>query len=538
MSPETAHQHAVTQHDTIQAGQVAQAAPVNVPASAGAQLQDFFSGIFNTADWPPRWQCGQWSDFHGWLYIISDVLIWAAYFLIPVFLIRFILIRKDFPFPKTIWLFVAFILFCGATHLVDAIIFWVPVYRFSALLRFGTAMVSLATVYYLYKIFPTMLMLRSVADLQREIDERSVIEEKLAESEFLLTAAGHVGKLGGWEYDPATAQFRWTATCGSILGTDEADVHDETDLLKFFPGPDQLVIQGALRESMEFGKAWDHELQLITPAGMRKWVRFSATPLLNAAGRVTRIRGILMDIDRYKTLEIDLIRSIDQMGQKNNQLQSFTHILSHNLRNHSSNIALLADFVDETSLTKDNEEIFQKIKTVSRHLNGTLDDLSQVIKIRDNQLAGDRLDMRQVTDEVLSVLDESLHKSQAQIDFEFEETEIIFPHIYLESILLNLISNGIKYKKDNQHPIIKLRFYKNEKGLKVLEYSDQGKGIDLSLHADKIFGLYKTFHKHEDAHGVGLFLIKNQIEAQGGNIQVFSKVDAGITFKITFHENA
>lgn len=93
-------------------------------------------------------------------------------------------------------------------------------------------------------------------------------------------------------------------------------------------------------------------------------------------------------------------------------------------------------------------------------------------------------------------------------------------------------------KKDNQHPVIGLRFYRNEKGLKVLEYSDQGKGIDLSLHADKIFGLYKTFHKHEDAHGVGLFLIKNQIEAQGGNIQVFSKVDAGITFKITFNENA
>ncbi|GGM84534.1 hypothetical protein GCM10010967_15540 [Dyadobacter beijingensis] len=502
------------------------------------QVQEFFGGIFSTSEWPPRWYCGNWSDFHGWLYIVSDILIWAAYFLIPVFLVRFIMRRKDFPFPKTIWLFGAFILFCGATHLIDALIFWVPVYRFSALVRAGTALVSLATVYYLFKIFPNVLLLRSVADLQREIDERTVVEEKLADSEFLLTAAGNVGKLGGWEYDPATGQFRWTATSRNILETDEADIQDENDLLKFFPEPYQLIIRAALRESIQFGRPWDHELQLVTPSGTRKWVRFSATPLLNATGQVTKIRGIIMDIDRYKSLEINLVKSIDQMAQKNSQLQSFTHILSHNLRNHSSNIALLTDFVDESTLSKDNEELFQKIKTVAKHLNGTLDDLSQVIKIRDNHLEGEMLDMREVTEQVLDVLDESLHTSQAHIDLDFEEKQIFFPHIYLESILMNLISNGIKYKKDGQHPMIRLRFYRNERGLKVLEYSDQGKGIDLSLHADKVFGLYKTFHKHEDAHGVGLFLIKNQIEAQGGNIQVFSKVDAGITFKITFNENA
>lgn len=373
-------------------------------AGLAEQVQEFFRGLFNKSEWPARWYCGSWSDFHGWLYIISDILIWTAYFLIPIFLIRFIQSRKDFPFPKTIWLFVAFILLCGTTHLIDALIFWLPVYRVSALVRFGTAIISLITVYYLFKIFPNVLLLRSVSDLQREIDERTSVEEKMA--------------------------------------------------------------------------------------------------------------------------------------QKNSQLQSFTHILSHNLRNHSSNIALLADFVDESTLTKDNEELFQKIKTVSKHLNGTLDDLSQVIKIRDNHLEGELLNIREVTQQVLGVLDESLHASQAQIEIDFQETEITFPHIYLESILMNLISNGIKYKKDGEHPVIKLRFYRNEMGFKTLEYSDEGKGIDLTLHADKVFGLYKTFHKHEDAHGVGLFLIKNQIEAQGGDIQVFSEVDAGITFKITFNENA
>ncbi|MGG7665216.1 sensor histidine kinase [Dyadobacter sp. BHUBP1] len=537
MTPETAQHYAISD-DRIILCRTGQAPLTASQDGLSRQVVEFFRGIFSQSEWPARWYCGRWSDFHGWLYIISDMFIWASYFLIPIFLIRFVRNRKDFPFPKTIWLFVAFIAFCGTTHLIDALIFWIPAYRFSALVRFATAIISVTTVYYLYKIFPNVLLLRSVSDLQREIDERTAVEEKLAESEFLLSVASDVGKLGGWEYDTAKGQFRWTATCGNILETNEEHIHNETDLLRFFPEPYQLIIRAALRESMETGCSWDHELQLSTATGARKWIRFSATPSLNASGQVNKLRGIIMDIDRYKTLELKLVKSIDQMAQKNSQLQSFTHILSHNLRNHSSNIALLADFVDESTLTKDNEELFQKIKTVSRHLNGTLDDLSQVIKIRDNQLAGEKLDIREVTEQVLGVLDESLRTSQAEIGMDFMVEEIVFPRIYLESILMNLISNGIKYKKDHQHPVIHLRFYRNETGLKVLEYSDLGKGIDLSLHADKIFGLYKTFHKHEDAHGVGLFLIKNQIEAQGGNIQVFSKVDAGITFKITFNENA
>lgn len=502
------------------------------------QAGDFFSGLFSINEWPARWHCGSWSDFHGWLYIVSDILICASYFLIPVFLIRFTLKRKDFPFPKTIWLFGAFILLCGTTHLIDAVIFWLPVYRFSALVRFATAIISLTTVYYLFKVLPNVLLLRSVYDLQKEIDERTAVEDKLAESEFLLSAAGNVGKLGGWEFDTTTKQFKWTATCGNIFETDESEIRYQQDLLRFFPEPYQLIIRDALRDSLECGNTWDHELQLLTRNGVKKWVRFSATPLSNTGGQINKVRGIIMDIDKYKTLEINLVKSIDQMAQKNNQLQSFTHILSHNLRNHSGNIALLTEFVDESTLNKDNDEIFQKIKTVSKYLSGTLDDLSQVIKIRDNHLKGEKLDIREVTNQVLSVLDESLHKNEARVEIDFDEKTIFFPRIYLESILLNLITNGIKYKKDHQHPCIKLRFYRDRAGLKVLEYGDQGKGLDLSLHAGKIFGLYNTFHKHEDAHGVGLFLIKNQIEAQGGKIEVFSEVGTGITFKITFNENA
>ena len=153
------------------------------------QAKEFFSKLFNTADWPPRWHCGTWSDFHGWLYILSDVFIWAAYFAIPFLLFRIINKRKDIPFPKIIWLFIAFILLCGTTHLIDAGIFWWPAYRVSALVRFLTAVVSIITVFALYKILPMIYNLRTLDQLEAEIGERKRVETEMRHHQVMQQAA-------------------------------------------------------------------------------------------------------------------------------------------------------------------------------------------------------------------------------------------------------------------------------------------------------------------------------------------------------------
>ena len=143
------------------------------------QIFEFFKRMFSTADWPPRWHCGNWTDFHGWLYIISDLMIWAAYFAIPVLLFRMLTKRSDLPFSKIFWLFIAFILLCGSTHLMDAVIFWWPAYRVSALIRFITGVVSIFTVYALYKILPLVYQIRTAAQLEVEIEQRKKAEAEV-----------------------------------------------------------------------------------------------------------------------------------------------------------------------------------------------------------------------------------------------------------------------------------------------------------------------------------------------------------------------
>lgn len=159
-------------------------------AKAGLPTQGkaFFTNIFDTADWPARWHCGNWTDFHGWLYILSDLAIGTAYFAIPLLLFLLLKKRKDIPFPRVFWLFIAFIMLCGTTHFLDAVIFWWPAYRLSALVRFATAVVSLFTVYFLYKVLPMIYKIRTQKELEIEIEERKKAEQEAKNHEILKQA--------------------------------------------------------------------------------------------------------------------------------------------------------------------------------------------------------------------------------------------------------------------------------------------------------------------------------------------------------------
>jgi len=144
------------------------------------EIFEFFRGLFDTSHWPPRWHCGYWSDFHGWLYIISDLTIWAAYFLIPLIILNYLSKKKErLKFQKAYILFAAFILLCGTTHFLDAMMFWVPMYRFNALVRLVTGIVSMFTVYHLFKILPSAFAQKTNLELEKEIAFRQEVEKKL-----------------------------------------------------------------------------------------------------------------------------------------------------------------------------------------------------------------------------------------------------------------------------------------------------------------------------------------------------------------------
>ncbi|WP_111671012.1 hypothetical protein [Algoriphagus litoralis] len=145
------------------------------------EIQEFISKLFQADDWPPRWVCGEWSSFHGWLYITSDIAIWLAYFIIPAIIIFFVQKRQNIAFLPVFWLFGAFIILCGSTHLMDALIFWWPGYRLSAVLRLLTALVSMATAFALIRELPKLIAMKPENELKTYLLEKQV---KLYEAEI------------------------------------------------------------------------------------------------------------------------------------------------------------------------------------------------------------------------------------------------------------------------------------------------------------------------------------------------------------------
>ena len=144
-------------------------------------MVEFFTRLLDTSDFPARWNCGRWSAFDGWLHIISDSLIFLAYAAIPATLIVLVRARRDFAFTWVVWLFIAFILSCGITHLIEAMIFWWPVYRISGLTKAVTAGVSLLAAVMVIRAMPEILRLPSVKKANEELAAALAREHALHE---------------------------------------------------------------------------------------------------------------------------------------------------------------------------------------------------------------------------------------------------------------------------------------------------------------------------------------------------------------------
>lgn len=292
---------------------------------------EFFQKLLDTTDWPPRWHCGKWTEFHGWLYIISDLLIWAAYFSIPIIILKFIVQKSNAQFVKLYILFAAFILACGGTHFLDAVAFWIPMYRLSALLRFITAVVSWITVFYLIKYLPVAFSLKSSDELMHEVAER-----KKAESEIQLLNTQLQESLKKQTASLEITQkeildYKYALDASSIVAiTNQKGIityvngnfcnisgYTQEELL----GHDHRIINSAyhtkdfiknLWVTIANGEIWKGELCNKAKNGSIYWVDTTIVPFLNDKGKSYQYVAIRSDITERKLAEENLKASLKE----------------------------------------------------------------------------------------------------------------------------------------------------------------------------------------------------------------------------------
>jgi PAS domain S-box-containing protein len=270
--------------------------------------------------------------------------------------------------------------------------------------------------------------------------------------------------------------------------------------------------------------------------GEEYWVNFSMIPITNQEGNHSHWISIQRDITEEKKQEKEKEQLIRELTQNNKDLKQFSYITSHNLRAPLSNLTGLLNLMHEYPVENPElREIINGFSTSTNLLNETINDLVKVVIIKDNpSIDKEEVLIKDVFENVFNQLSYliSLHKPILKI--ELEKVSILnINKAYLESILLNLFTNAIKYRS----PKRTLRIFvssKEQNNSIVLIFKDNGIGIDLERNRDKIFGLYQRFHNYSDSKGLGLYLVKSQVESMGGTIGVESEVDKGTTFTIIF----
>lgn len=258
-----------------------------------------------------------------------------------------------------------------------------------------------------------------------------------------------------------------------------------------------------------------------------------ATTAIKQNDQITGYLCIATDITLMKRVENETKAVLEIAQSQNEKLKNFAYIVSHNLRSHSAGIASLIELIEMDSPEFSTTEFFDYLKKSSDNLTETIKHLTQVVQI--NLATNKELDTLFlkpiINNNINSLIAQAKNKRVEIINKVSAKVTVQGIPAYLDSIVMNFLTNAIKYSADNRESFVKIETEKTKKYL-ILKFIDNGLGINLEKHGSKIFGMYKTFHSHKDSKGIGLFITKSQIEAMGGKIEIESQENIGTTFKI------
>lgn len=528
---------------------------------------NFLQRFFDTTGFPPRWNCGSgWADrpWLGWLHIVSDLAIWGAYFAIPCILVYFVWRRKSVMFQRVFILFGAFILCCGVTHLMEAIIFWWPVYPLAALIKLATAIVSWATIVALIKVVPTALAMRGPDELEREITARNEAERglravneqldvrvnerteqmaqtlrelkevKAALDEHNIVAITDCRGIITYVNEKFCATSKYSRD--ELIGQDHRIINSGFHPKEFF---------ATLWQTINSGKVWKGEIKNRAKDGSFYWLDTTIVPYIGDDGKPDQFIAIRADITARKQAESERQLLLNRehearLGAENanRAKDEFLATVSHELRTPLTPILGWTRLLREGKL--DAAERIKALEVIERNVNmqaHLIEDLLDVSRIITGKL---RLDRRLI--ELVPVLEsgiETVRPSATVKNIAIEHDwaggafQVNADQARLLQVLWNLLANAVKFTPPGGRINVTL----THQGPDVLiVIADTGEGIS----PDFLPHIFKRFQQAEmnstrthSGLGLGLAIVRHLTEMHGGTVTVSSPgKGSGSTFTL------
>jgi PAS domain S-box-containing protein len=481
----------------------------------------------------------------------------------PVALASFARQRRDFPYPWLLWLFAAFIMACGTTHLMGAIVLWKPLYELDALLKIVTAVVSVACAVVLWPLLPHALKLPSPNQLQQanekllnEIAERKHAEEALrlakeaAESnlqkERMLMAAiveSSEDAIIGKSLDGIVTS--WNRGAEKLFGYTAKEIAGHT--LRTLIPPEIQSEEEMLLATIRRGESIKHfETERVCKDGRRVAVSITISPIHDNEGRIIGASKIARDITERKqaeenirqlnaNLEHRVIERTAELSSANNELDSFSYAVSHDLRGPLRALSGFSQALQEdygNQLQGEARVYLEQIDIASRKMGELVDGILALSRSTRGELQRDAIDISSLATQILQELtrDEQERKIDWQVEPDLHATGDIR---MIEAVLRNLLGNARKYTGKTATPSIRV-FSGEVNGQPGFCISDNGAGFDMS-HANRLFQPFQRLHRQEEfpGTGIGLATVQRIVHRHGGVIEAWGEPGKGALFKFT-----
>jgi len=352
-----------------------------------------------------------------------------------------------------------------------------------------------------------------------------------------LQLATKSADMGIWEWDIQNGHLDWDDGMHQLYNISNllfGSVYD--GWISRIHAEDRQRVDEEIQTAVNGEKKYETEFRIVWPDGSIHTIKATGIVEKGTEGRPDLMTGANWDITEQKNAETDRIKMVNDLMLRNAELEQFGYIISHNLRAPVANIIGASSVLcDPGTSDKDKEMLNTGINASVIKLDNVVKDLNHILEIKGK--INDTKEMvyfSALADDIKFSILNLIKGRDIEFRFDFSEVNEFFTlKAYLYSIFYNLISNSIKYRRENIHCVIEVKSRLSKNTLE-LTFKDNGLGIDIQQNGNKIFGLYNRFHTNIEGKGMGLFMVKTQVEALGGKISLKSRENEGTEVKIEF----